>query len=117
MIFFRCLKDLDVPHFHHGLVYEALVAKKTEEVMCKLLHSLLSSFQRVYDKMVYICSEVPKTYLTLERIEVESDNDDRVLVLVGLLAIRDWLKLLLVAQGLFYFLLPVMMHNEELAVF
>ena len=80
----RCLKDLEVPHFHHDLVYEALVAKKTEEVMCKLLHSLLSSFQRVYDKMVDICSDVPKTYLTLERMEVESNND-RVLVLVGLL--------------------------------
>ena len=33
MIFFRCLKDLQVPHFHHDLVYEALVAKKTEEVV------------------------------------------------------------------------------------
>ena len=86
----RCLKDLEVPHFHHELVYEALVMvieyshEKTEEVMCKLLHSLLSSFQRVYDKMVDICSDVPKTYLTLERMEVESNND-RVLVLVGLL--------------------------------
>ena len=114
---------MEVPHFHHELVYEALVMvieyshKKTEEVMCKLLHSLLSSFQRVYDQMVDICSDVPKIYLTLERIEVESNNDDRVLVLVGLLAIRDRLKLLLVAQGLFYFLLPVMMHTEELAVF
>ena len=56
---------MEVPHFHHDLVYEALVAKKTEEVMCKLLHSLLSSFHRVYDKMVDICSDVPKTNLTL----------------------------------------------------
>ena len=114
---------MEVPHFHHDLVFEALVMvieyshKKTEKVMCKLLHSLLSSFQRVYDQMVDICSDVPKIYLTLERIEVESNNDDRVLVLVGLLAIRDRLKLLLVAQGLFYFLLPVMKHTEELAVF
>ena len=90
--------------------------KKTEEVMCKLLHSLLSSFQRVYDQIVDIFSDVPKTYLTLERMEVESNND-RVLVLVGLLELRDRVKLLLVVQGLFYFLLPVMKHTEELAVF
>ena len=82
---FRCLKDLEVPHFHHELVYEALLMvieyshEKTEEVMCKLLHSLFSSvlitidqmragFQRVYDQMVDICIDVPKAYLILERM-------------------------------------------------
>jgi len=81
----RCLKDLEVPHFHHELVYEALVMvieyshEKTEEVMCKLLHSLFSSglitidqmragFHRVYDQMVDICIDVPKAYLILERM-------------------------------------------------
>ena len=45
--------------------------EKTKEVMCKLLHSLFSSFQRVFDQIVNICSDVPKTYLTLEGEGVE----------------------------------------------
>ena len=81
---FRCLKDLEVPHFHHELVYEALVMviesshEKTEEAMCKLLQSLFRSFvitieqvragfQRVYDQMVDISIDVPQAYLILER--------------------------------------------------
>lgn len=80
----RCLKDLEVPHFHHELVYEALVMviesshEKTEEAMCKLLQSLFRSFvitieqvragfQRVYDQMVDISIDVPQAYLILER--------------------------------------------------
>merc|ERR1719411_523202 len=64
----RCLKDLEVPHFHHELVYEAIVMviesmhEKTDEAMCKLLQALFRSFvitieqmragfQRVYDQM------------------------------------------------------------------
>ena len=83
-MFFRCLKDLEVPHFHHELVYEALVMviesshEKTEEAMCKLLQSLFRSFvitieqvragfQRVYDQMVDISIDVPQAYLILER--------------------------------------------------
>ena len=68
---------MEVPHLHHKLVYEALVMvieyshEKTKEVMCKLLHSLFSSFQRVFDQIVNICSDVPKTYLTLEGEGVE----------------------------------------------
>ena len=83
-MFARCLKDLEVPHFHHELVYEALVMviesshEKTEEAMCKLLQSLFRSFvitieqvragfQRVYDQMVDISIDVPQAYLILER--------------------------------------------------
>ena len=81
---FRCLKDLEVPHFHHELVYEAVVMviesshEKTEEAMCKLLQSLFRSFvitieqvrvgfQRCYDQMVDISIDVPQAYLVLER--------------------------------------------------
>jgi len=80
----RCLKDLEVPHFHHELVYEAVVMViesshgKTEEAMCKLLQSLFRSFvisidqmragfQRCYDQMVDISIDVPQAYIILER--------------------------------------------------
>jgi len=80
----RCLKDLEVPHFHHELVYEAVVMviesshEKTEEAMCKLLQSLFRSFvitidqmragfQRCYDQMVDISIDVPQAYIILER--------------------------------------------------
>lgn len=42
----RCLRALEVPHFHHELVYEAIVmtleslSQTTEEAMCELLKSL-----------------------------------------------------------------------------
>jgi len=81
---YRCLKDLEVPHFHHELVYEAVVMviesmhEKTDEAMCKLLQALFRSFvitieqmragfQRVYDQMVDISIDVPQAYSVLER--------------------------------------------------
>lgn len=45
----RCLLDLEVPHFYHELVYEAVlmtieaISGHTEEMMCKLLKSLCDS--------------------------------------------------------------------------
>ena len=46
----RCLKDLEVPHFNHELMYEAVVMmiesmqEKTDEVMCcRLSEGVLSS--------------------------------------------------------------------------
>jgi len=80
----RCLLDLEVPHFHHELVYEVVVMviesshQKTEEAMCKLLMSLFRSFvitieqvragfQRVYDEMPEISIDVPQAYNILER--------------------------------------------------
>ena len=76
--------DLEVPHFHHELVYEAIVMviesshEKTEEAMCRLLSSLFRSFvisienlragfQRCYDQMVDISIDVPQAYNILER--------------------------------------------------
>jgi len=80
----RCLLDLEVPHFHHELVYEAILMviesmhEKTDEAMCKLLQSLFRSFvitidqmragfQRIYDTIADICIDVPQAYLVLER--------------------------------------------------
>ena len=46
----RCLLDLEVPHFHHELVFEAVymviesMHEKTEEAMCKLLSSLFRRY-------------------------------------------------------------------------
>ena len=75
---------MEVPHFHHELVYEAVVMviesmhEKTDEAMCKLLQGLFRSFvitieqmragfQRVYDEMVDISIDVPQAYTVLER--------------------------------------------------
>ena len=75
---------MEVPHFHHELVYEVVVMviesshQKTEEAMCKLLMSLFRSFvitieqvragfQRVYDEMPEISIDVPQAYNILER--------------------------------------------------
>ncbi|XP_049857865.1 programmed cell death protein 4 [Schistocerca gregaria] len=80
----RCLLELEVPHFHHELVYEAVVMTieaingHTEELMCKLLKSLYSAiiitpdmmdrgFLRVYEDMPDICLDVPLAYTVLER--------------------------------------------------
>jgi len=80
----RCLQELEVPHFHHELVYEAVVIviesmhEKTDEAMCKLLQSLFRSFvitidqmrvgfERVYDFMPDIAIDVPAAYAILER--------------------------------------------------
>jgi len=80
----RCLQELEVPHFHHELVYEAVVMviesmhEKTDEAMCKLLQSLFrsfvitidqmrSGFERVYDFMPEITIDVPAAYAILER--------------------------------------------------
>jgi len=80
----RCLRELEVPHFHHELVYEAVVMviesmhEKTEEAMCKLLQALFRSFiisidqmrngfERIYDVMPDIVIDVPAAYNILER--------------------------------------------------
>ncbi|KAJ9600608.1 hypothetical protein L9F63_026252 [Diploptera punctata] len=80
----RCLMDLEVPHFHHELVYESVVMTieaingHTEEMMCKLLKSLYAAiiitpdmmergFLRVYEDMPDICLDVPLAYSVLER--------------------------------------------------
>lgn len=80
----RCIRELEVPHFHHELVYEAIVmaleslSQTTEEAMCDLLKSLDDAcmvspammeqgFQRVYDDMADIVLDVPLAYIILDR--------------------------------------------------
>ncbi|XP_063231574.1 programmed cell death protein 4 [Bacillus rossius redtenbacheri] len=80
----RCLLELEVPHFHHELVYEAVVmaieaiSGPVEEAMCRLLKVLCQAvvvtpdmlergFLRVYEDMPDICLDVPLAYTVLER--------------------------------------------------
>lgn len=80
----RCLLELEVPHFHHELVYEAIVMtleainSHVEEQMCKLLKSLAAAvivspdmmergFTRVFDDMPDIILDVPLAATVLER--------------------------------------------------
>ncbi|XP_017872195.1 PREDICTED: programmed cell death protein 4 [Drosophila arizonae] len=80
----RCLRALEVPHYHHELVYEAVVmtleslSQTTEEAMCELLKSLdltclvlpagmEQGFMRVFDDMADIVLDVPLAYIILDR--------------------------------------------------
>ncbi|XP_049427596.1 programmed cell death protein 4a isoform X1 [Epinephelus fuscoguttatus] len=80
----HCLRDLEVPHFHHELVYEAvvMVLESKEEatasrVMIKLLQSFWKTglitvdqmnrgFQRVYDELPEISLDVPHAHSIME---------------------------------------------------
>ncbi|MED6267301.1 Programmed cell death protein 4 [Characodon lateralis] len=79
----RCLRDLEVPHFHHEFVYEAIVmvlesrGEKTFKMVLQLLKSLsLSSiitvdqmqrgYERVYMDIDEINIDVPLAYFILE---------------------------------------------------
>jgi len=80
----RCLQELEVPHFHHELVYEAVMmaieemSDKTMDLICKLLKSLSASvivtvdqlrngFLRVFEEMPEICIDVPMAYGVMEK--------------------------------------------------
>ncbi|CAL8330213.1 unnamed protein product [Merluccius merluccius] len=79
----RCLRDLEVPHFHHEIVYEAIVmvlestGDTAIHMMMKLLQSFWKSglitvdqmnrgFQRVYDELPEICLDVPHAHSIME---------------------------------------------------
>lgn len=53
----RCVVDLDVPHFHHEIVYEALVialedgSDKTINSIVELLHNFNKETMISYDQM------------------------------------------------------------------
>jgi len=81
----RCLKELEVPHFHHELVYEAVLLgleamnEDTESSIVKLLKIFADSnvitpdqmkngFLRVLDDMDDICLDVPNAGQLLERL-------------------------------------------------
>ncbi|XP_026572948.1 programmed cell death protein 4-like [Pseudonaja textilis] len=81
----RCLRQLEVPHFHHELVYEAVVMVMESSgdtavaMMVKLLKVLWQTglvtldqmnrgFQRVYDELGDISLDVPLAHSILERM-------------------------------------------------
>nr|XP_026691369.1 programmed cell death protein 4-like [Ciona intestinalis] len=93
----RCVADLDVPHFHHELVYEAVVMAievSTDRASNMLVHllkrfadttvvtadQLTQGFRRVYDEMPDINLDVPNAYFYLEQI-VNKCHDLKVISL------------------------------------
>jgi len=79
----RCLCELEVPHFHHELVYEAIVMalesmqESTEEAICRLLKALSASnivthdqmkrgFFRVFEDLPDIVLDVPAAYTLVD---------------------------------------------------
>lgn len=81
----RCLKELDVPHFHHELVYQAAVMaieeinERATDLMVQLLKSLTAAniitpdqfnkgAKRLFDDMPDICIDVPAAYTVLEKL-------------------------------------------------
>ncbi|XP_014678860.1 PREDICTED: programmed cell death protein 4-like [Priapulus caudatus] len=80
----RCLLELEVPHFHHELVYEAIVTvvedggERSSTMMAALLKSLYDSvtitpvqmatgFHRVVDELPDLCLDVPNASAHVER--------------------------------------------------
>lgn len=87
----RCLQELEVPHFHHELVYEAVVMAiekmdtRTSKMMIELLGSLhraiiitptqmRAGFVRVYEDMPQICVDVPPAYTILEKFVMQCQS-------------------------------------------
>ncbi|XP_034990445.1 programmed cell death protein 4 [Zootoca vivipara] len=81
----RCLRQLEVPHFHHELVYEAvvMVLESTGDMAVAMMVRLLKvlwetglvtldqmnrGFQRVYDELGDISLDVPLAHSILERL-------------------------------------------------
>ncbi|XP_077311178.1 programmed cell death protein 4 isoform X1 [Lithobates pipiens] len=80
----RCLQELEVPHFHHELVYEAVLmvleanGDTTYKMMLQLLELLCKSgiitldqmkrgYDRIYHEIPDINLDVPNAYSVLER--------------------------------------------------
>ncbi|XP_041968663.1 programmed cell death protein 4 [Aricia agestis] len=80
----RCVRDLEVPHFHHELVYETVllavesINTNVEEQLCNFLAELRRSvivtpdqmdhgFLRVVEDMSDIVLDVPLAYIVLDR--------------------------------------------------
>ncbi|KAM4605861.1 programmed cell death protein 4-like [Discoglossus pictus] len=81
----RCLRELEVPHFHHELVYEAVVlvlegsAEGHVLMAVKLLQALWESglitldqmnrgFQRVYGELPDLSLDVPQAHNVIEKL-------------------------------------------------
>jgi len=97
----RCVEELEVPHFHHELIYEAIymaMDKSTERTM-QLIRNLLKTFstvnvvtpeqmkngfQRVFDSMDDITLDIPRAHILLEKFVNDCAKDNiipRALVL------------------------------------
>lgn len=80
----RSIKELEVPHFHHELIYEAIIMtleafnESTELAIAELFNILDSTcivspdqielgFRRVYDDMTDIVLDIPLAYSILDR--------------------------------------------------
>uniref|UniRef100_A0A182N8I4 Programmed cell death protein 4 n=1 Tax=Anopheles dirus TaxID=7168 RepID=A0A182N8I4_9DIPT len=80
----RSIKELEVPHFHHELIYEAIIMtleafnESTEVAICELFRTLDSTcivtpeqmeqgFRRVYEDMTDIVLDIPLAYSILDR--------------------------------------------------
>ncbi|KAF5284091.1 hypothetical protein FQA39_LY17140 [Lamprigera yunnana] len=89
----RCLHALEVPHFHHELVYEAIVmaleanSVVKEEALCRLLKAFDTAvlvtqdqmergFLRVFDDLPDICMDVPLAYIILDRFVNRCSKQD-----------------------------------------
>uniref|UniRef100_A0A8C2AM50 Programmed cell death protein 4 n=1 Tax=Cyprinus carpio TaxID=7962 RepID=A0A8C2AM50_CYPCA len=87
----RCLRELEVPHFHHEFVYEAVImvleskGDRTLQMILQLLKSLCAStvitvdqlrrgFERVYLDMADLSIDVPCAYSLLEQFVEQSFN-------------------------------------------
>ncbi|RXN31747.1 programmed cell death 4-like protein [Labeo rohita] len=87
----RCLRELEVPHFHHEFVYEAVImvleskGERTLQMILQLLKSLCAStvitvdqlrrgFERVYLDMADLSIDVPCAYSLLEQFVEQSFN-------------------------------------------
>lgn len=81
----RCLKELDVPHFYHELVYQAILmaiedsTDKSAEMAVRLLQSLSTSaivtrdqlkkgMKRICDDLPDISVDVPNAHVILEQL-------------------------------------------------
>uniref|UniRef100_A0A8C2HD48 Programmed cell death protein 4 n=1 Tax=Cyprinus carpio TaxID=7962 RepID=A0A8C2HD48_CYPCA len=91
----RCLRELEVPHFHHEFVYEAVImvleskGDRTLQMILQLLKSLCAStvitvdqlrrgFERVYLDMADLSIDVPCAYSLLEQFVEQSFNAGRL---------------------------------------
>ena len=80
----RCISDLDVPHFHHEIVYEAILLsiEKSSELCLELMFKLTGHLYeagvitkdqmnhgvlRIYEDIAEICLDVPNAYTTLAK--------------------------------------------------
>ncbi|XP_016383536.1 programmed cell death protein 4-like [Sinocyclocheilus rhinocerous] len=85
----RCLRELEVPHFHHEFVYEAVImvleskGNRTLQMVLQLLKSFCAStvitvdqlrrgFERVYLDMADLSIDVPCAYSLLEQFVEQS---------------------------------------------